>query len=65
MSNNNNRVLVPDSKSALDRLKQETANEVGVELKDYNPDITARDAGKIGGNMVRKMIKEYEQNHSR
>jgi hypothetical protein len=62
---NHNGHLVPEANDVLERLKQETAQEVGVELKDYNPDIKARDAGKIGGNMVRKMIEAYEREHSR
>jgi hypothetical protein len=61
----NNRHLVPDVNNALEQLKQETAQEVGVELHDYNPNITAREAGKIGGNMVRKMIESYEREHTR
>ena len=49
--------------SALDKFKYEVASEVGVTLKDgYNGDISAKDAGKIGGNMVRKMIQQVENN---
>ncbi|HEX2946283.1 MAG TPA: alpha/beta-type small acid-soluble spore protein [Clostridia bacterium] len=59
----NNRKLVPKAEDALDKLKYEVASEEGVGLKDgYNGDISARDAGKIGGNMVRKMIKFAEKN---
>jgi len=62
-NNNSNRKLVPEAQSALDRFKYEVANEVGVTLKDgYNGDISARDAGRIGGNMVRKMIQQVENN---
>ena len=58
---NSNRKLVPEAQSALDRFKYEVASEVGVTLKDgYNGDISARDAGRIGGNMVRKMIQQVE-----
>ena len=61
MANNSNRKLVPEAMSALDRFKYEVASEVGVTLKDgYNGDISARDAGRIGGNMVRKMIQQVE-----
>lgn len=61
MSNNNNSILNPNARASLDKLKYETANEVGVSLKDgYNGDITARQAGQIGGNMVKKMIQSYE-----
>ena len=46
---------------ALNKFKYEVANEVGVSLKDgYNGDIAAKDAGKVGGNMVKKMIQQAE-----
>ncbi len=62
MSNSNNKV-VPAAKDALNKFKYEVASEVGVNLKDgYNGDISAKDAGKIGGQMVRKMIKQAEDN---
>ena len=58
---NSNKKVVPEAKSALDRFKMEVANEVGVNLKDgYNGDITAREAGSIGGQMVKKMVEAYE-----
>jgi Small, acid-soluble spore proteins, alpha/beta type. len=58
-----NRVLVPEAKLGLDRFKIEAAREVGVTLKDdYNGDITSREAGSIGGQMVKKMIEAYENN---
>ena len=60
-----NRAAVPEAKGALDRFKMEVANELGVNLKQgYNGDITARDAGSIGGEMVRKMIKRQEEQMS-
>ncbi|MEE0865889.1 MAG: alpha/beta-type small acid-soluble spore protein [Clostridia bacterium] len=63
MANNTNRKLVPEAMSALDKFKYEVASEVGVNLKDgYNGDISAKDAGKIGGQMVKKMIAEAERN---
>ena len=63
MANNNNRKLVPEATDALDKFKYEVASEVGVNLKDgYNGDISARDAGKIGGQMVKKMIEQAENN---
>ena len=56
-----NRTAVPEAKGALDKFKYEVASEVGVNLKDgYNGDISARDAGRIGGNMVKKMVQKYE-----
>ena len=62
-NNNSNRKLVPEAMDALDKFKYEVASEVGVTLKEgYNGDISAKDAGKIGGNMVRKMIQQVENN---
>ena len=62
-SNNSNKKLVPEAMSALDKFKYEVASEVGVTLKDgYNGDLSSRDAGKIGGNMVKKMIQQVENN---
>ena len=53
--------LVPDAKEALNRFKMEAANEVGVNLKQgYNGDLTSKQAGSVGGQMVKKMIKAYE-----
>ncbi len=58
----NNRQLVPEAKEAIDRFKMEVANEVGVNLKNgYNGDLTSREAGSVGGGMVKKMIRSYEQ----
>ncbi len=60
MSNSNNPV-VPAAKEALERFKMEAASEVGVNLKNgYNGDLTSRQAGSIGGQMVKKMIEKYE-----
>ena len=56
-----NKVTVPEAKAALDKFKMEAANEVGVTLKQgYNGDLTSRQAGSIGGQMVKKMIESYE-----
>ncbi|MHC6179812.1 alpha/beta-type small acid-soluble spore protein [Clostridium sp. JNZ X4-2] len=61
-SNRGNKVLVPQAKEALNRFKMESAREVGVNLKEgYNGDLTSREAGSVGGNMVKKMIEAYEQ----
>ncbi|MCL2508444.1 MAG: alpha/beta-type small acid-soluble spore protein [Oscillospiraceae bacterium] len=58
----NKQHVVPEARDALDRFKMETANEVGVSLKaGYNGDITAKQAGSIGGQMVKKMIEAYER----
>ena len=60
-NNSSNRIVVPEAREALNRFKMEAANEVGVNLKEgYNGDITARQAGSIGGQMVKKMIEAYE-----
>ena len=64
MSNNSgsNRTEVPEAKDAMNKFKMEVANELGVDLKEgYNGNITAREAGSIGGEMVRKMIKRQEE----
>jgi hypothetical protein len=63
MSNRSNRILVPQAKAGLDRFKMESAREVGVTLKDgYNGDLTSREAGSVGGQMVKKMVEAYEKN---
>ena len=57
----NKKSLVPEAREALDRFKMEAANDVGVNLKQgYNGDLTSKQAGSIGGQMVKKMIQEYE-----
>ena len=60
MSTNKN--LVPEAKEALNKFKMEAASEVGVNLKQgYNGDLTSREAGSVGGQMVKKMIEAYER----
>lgn len=60
-NSNSNRPVVPEAREALDKFKMEAANEVGVPLKQgYNGDLTSRQAGSIGGQMVKKMIEAYE-----
>lgn len=62
-NSNSNYKVVPEAREALDKFKYEVASEVGVNLKQgYNGDISAKDAGKIGGQMVRKMIQQAENN---
>ncbi len=59
----NKKALVPQAREALNRFKMESANEVGVNLKNgYNGDLTSKQAGSIGGQMVKKMIESYENN---
>ena len=58
---NSNQKVVPEAREALDKFKYEVASEVGVNLKQgYNGDLSSRDAGRIGGQMVRKLIQQAE-----
>ncbi|MCI9187912.1 MAG: alpha/beta-type small acid-soluble spore protein, partial [Oscillospiraceae bacterium] len=59
MSNSNsNKIMVPNAREAMDKFKMEAANEVGVNLKQgYNGDLTSKQAGSVGGQMVKKMIE--------
>ena len=63
MSNNSsNKLNVPQAKHGMEQFKMQAANEVGVNLKNgYNGDLTSREAGSVGGQMVKKMIEAYEQ----
>lgn len=55
------KTLVPEAKEAMERFKMEAASEVGVNLKQgYNGDLTSKQAGSVGGQMVKKMIESYE-----
>ena len=61
-SKNNNKLNIPEARSAMDKFKMEAASEVGVNLKDgYNGDLTSREAGSVGGQMVKKLIVSYEK----
>ena len=63
--NRSNRVEVPEAKAAMDRFKTEVASELGVNLKEgYNGDLTSAEAGSVGGNMVKKMIRKQEEQMS-
>lgn len=65
MARNNNQKVVPQATAALDRMKYEIASEVGVNLKEgYNGDITAREAGRVGGQMVKRLIEQAERSMS-
>ena len=58
----NNQINVPQAKQAMEQFKMQAASEVGVNLKNgYNGDLTSREAGSVGGQMVKKMIEAYEQ----
>ena len=62
MSSNNTRINVPQAKQAMEQFKMQAASEVGVNLQNgYNGNLTSREAGSIGGQMVKKMIEAYEQ----
>ena len=64
-SSNSNKTSVPEAKSAMNKFKMEVAKEIGVDLKDgYNGDLTSAEAGSVGGNMVKKMIKRQEEQMS-
>ena len=66
MSSNNNQINVPQAKEAMERFKMECANEVGVNLKQgYNGDISAREAGSVGGQMVKKMLPVRNKSYIR
>ena len=56
-----NKNVVPEAKEALNKFKMQAASEVGVNLKNgYNGDLTSKQAGSVGGQMVKKMIESYE-----
>ena len=60
-NNTSNKIVVPEAREALNRFKMEAANEVGVNLREgYNGHLTSREAGSVGGQMVKKMIEAYE-----
>ena len=64
-SRNSNRINVPEARKAMSNMKQEVANELGITLNEgYNGNISAKDAGYIGGNMVKKMIEAQEKQMS-
>ena len=57
-----NRMVVPEAKEAMNRFKEEVASELGINLKEgYNGDLTSKQAGSIGGEMVKQMIMKQEQ----
>ena len=65
MSKKSNKINVPEARAAMDKFKMEAANEVGVNLKEgYNGNLSSREAGSVGGQMVKKMTESYEKNLS-
>ena len=66
MSRKSNRINVPEAREAMDKFKMEAANEVGVDLKEgYNGHLTSREAGSVGGQMVKKMSTARTANYTR
>ena len=62
-SKNSNKLNIPEAKAAMNKFKMEAAAEMGVNLKQgYNGDLTSREAGSVGGQMVKKVIESYEKN---
>ena len=62
-SKNSNKLNIPEAKAAMNKFKMAAAAEMGINLKDgYNGDLTSREAGSVGGQMVKKMIESYEKN---
>ena len=61
MAKSSNNLVNPNARDAMDRFKMEAASQVGVNLKQgYNGDLTSKEAGSVGGQMVRKMIEAYD-----
>ena len=52
--------LVPEAKEGLAKFKMETARELGVQFGDYNGNLTSKECGSVGGEMVKKMVEQYE-----
>ncbi|WP_125152102.1 alpha/beta-type small acid-soluble spore protein [Clostridium rectalis] len=57
-----NKVLIPEAKAGLNKFKMETARELGVQFTDYNGHLTSKECGSVGGQMVKKMVEQYEKN---
>ena len=64
-SNNSNQINIPEARQAMSNMKHEVANELGITLNQgYNGNLTSKDAGRVGGNMVKKMIEAQERQMS-
>ncbi len=62
MASRSNKLVVPEAKQAMDNFKYEVASSMGVNLKQgYNGDLTAKQNGSVGGEMVRRMIESYQR----
>ena len=55
-----NKQLIPEAKNGLNKFKQEVAREMGVQFSDYNGNLTSRECGSVGGEMVKRMVEQYE-----
>lgn len=62
MANRSSRSLVPEARQSLNKFKMETARELNVPFTEYNGNLTSRECGSVGGEMVKKIIMQYEQN---
>lgn len=60
-----NRAIVPEARKGLDQFKTEVATELGVKFTDYNGNLTAKQCGSVGGEMVKRMVSSYEKNNVR
>lgn len=56
-----NKTLIPQAKQGLGRFKMETAKELGVPFTEYNGNLTSRQCGSVGGEMVKRMVEQYEK----
>ncbi|MDS0525074.1 alpha/beta-type small acid-soluble spore protein [Clostridium sp. SHJSY1] len=60
MSQNYNKALVPEAKNGLSKFKNEVASEMGVPFTEYNGNLSSKQCGSVGGEMVKRMVKQYE-----
>lgn len=56
-----NKNIIPEAKAGLNKFKMETAQQLGVHFTDYNGNLTSRECGSVGGEMVKKMVEQYER----
>ena len=61
MSYSSNQTLVPEAKQGLAKFKNEVASEMGVQFTDYNGNLTSKQCGSVGGEMVKRMVEQYEK----
>lgn len=57
---NNNKTLIPEAKNGLAKFKNEVANELGVPFTEYNGNLSSKQCGSVGGEMVKRMVEQYE-----